>query len=117
MKVLVVDDEQLVRWFLDRALRKSGYEVITASNIAEASSKLESKDIDILFIDLRMPEGNGTELIKKLGDRAQRPKIVVCSAFITAELEEEFRNSGIFILKKPFKLDELNTTLKKCTGK
>ena len=114
MKILVVDDEQLVRWFMDRALRKGGHEVITVSNIAEATDKLSSGDIDLLFIDLRMPEGNGTELIKKVVNFPQRPKIIVCSAFITAELEEEFRDKGICVLKKPFKLDELNCALKNC---
>lgn len=117
MKILVVDDEQLVRWFLDRALRKSGHEVITASNISDASAKLDSEKIDILFLDLRMPEGNGAELIKELSNKAHKPKIVVCSAFITSELEEEFREKGINVLKKPFKINELNNTVKKCLVK
>lgn len=115
MKILVVDDEQLVRWFLDRALRKSGHEVIAVSNISEASEKLDSENFDVLFMDLRMPKGNGAELIKRVSDRAQKPKIVVCSAFITPAMEEEFKNNGICILRKPFKLDELNNTLKKCS--
>lgn len=118
MKILVVDDEQLVRWFLDRALSKSGYEVTTASNISEASQKLDAEKIDLLFIDLRMPEGNGADLIQRIYSSAEgkKPKVIVCSAYITADLEEEFRGKGICILKKPFKLDELNATLKKCIG-
>ncbi len=116
MKVLVVDDEQLVRWFLDRALKKSGYEVITASNISEAAELLKRDSIGLLFLDLRMPEGSGVELIRQLDTAAQRPKIIVCSAFITPELEEEFRAKGICTLKKPFKLDELNDALKRCIG-
>ncbi len=114
MKILVVDDEQLVRWFLERALKKGNHEVITASNIIEAYDKLEASDIDLLFLDLRMPEGNGTELIKKVHNSANKPKIIVCSAFVTAELEEEFKSDGICILRKPFKLDELNNALKNC---
>ena len=114
MNVLVVDDEQLVRWFLDRALRKIGYEVITASSIAEASETLRTGQIDLLFIDLRMPGGSGLELIRQLENAQQRPKIIVCSAFITSELEDEFRSNGISTLRKPFKLDELNATLKQC---
>ena len=108
MKILVVDDEQLVRWFLDRALKKNGHEVITASNISEAYEKLNREKVDILFVDLRMPDGNGRELIEKIANLASKPKVVVCSAFITSELEEEFRNKGICMLKKPFTLDELN---------
>jgi DNA-binding NtrC family response regulator len=114
MKVLVVDDEQLVRWFLDRALKKSGYEVITASNIAEAAQKLKTDAIEVLFLDLRMPEGSGIDLIRQLDLNEKRLKIIVCSAFITPELEDEFKTRGICMLRKPFKLEELNSTLKKC---
>ena len=114
MKILVVDDEQLVRWFLDRALRKNGHEVIMASNISEAFEKMNLERFDMLFVDLRMPEGNGTELIEKMETLDPKPKVVVCSAFITSELEEEFRSKGICILKKPFKLDELNITMHQC---
>jgi DNA-binding NtrC family response regulator len=114
MKILVVDDEQLVRWFLHRALTKSGHEVITASDIFEASEKLDAEKIDILFVDLRMSEGNGTELLAKLESLTPKPKAVVCSAFITPEMEEEFKSKGICILRKPFKLDELNRTVQQC---
>jgi len=114
MKILVVDDEQLVRWFLDRALKKSGHSVITASGIAEAVEKLHAEKFDMLFVDLRMPEGSGTELIRQLSSLSYELKVIVCSAYITVELEDEFRANGICILKKPFKLDELNQTLESC---
>jgi DNA-binding NtrC family response regulator len=114
MRMLVVDDEQLVRWFLGRALRKNGHEVIIASNVSEAIEKLGTEKFDMMFIDLRMPEGNGTELIAKVWTLAVKPKVVVCSAFISSDLEEEFKNKGIFTLKKPFKLDELNIVVQKC---
>ena len=114
MKILIVDDEQLVRWFLDRALRKSGHEVITASGIVDAFNKLQTEDFQVLFLDLRMPEGSGTDLLGKLETLKTKPKVIICSAFITSELEEEFKNKGICTLKKPFKLEELNNTLQRC---
>ncbi len=114
MKILVVDDEQLVRWFMERALKKGGHEVITAANIPDAYEKLSSQNIDLLFIDLRMPEGNGLEVVKKVANSAKKIKIVVCSAFVTSELEDEFKHKGIHVLKKPFKLDELNSTVRRC---
>ena len=117
MKMLVVDDEQLVRWFLDRALTKNGHEVTIASNVPDASKKLDAGKFDMLFVDLRMPEGNGTELIEKVETLTVKPKVVVCSAFISSELEEEFKNKGICTLKKPFKLDELNRVIQKCLSK
>lgn len=114
MKILVVDDEQLVRWFLDRALKKGGHEVITASGIVEALEKLRADRFDLLFVDLRMPEGGGTELIRQLDTLGYRLQVIVCSAYITPELETEFARSGICTLRKPFKLDELNHALESC---
>ena len=114
MKILVVDDEQLVRWFLDRALKKVGHEVLTASGIGEALERLRADRFDLLFIDLRMPKGSGTELIRQLGSLSYRLHVIVCSAYITPELENEFTQSGICILRKPFKLDELNQALESC---
>ncbi len=117
MKILVVDDEQLVRWFLDRALRKNGHEVVTAENIEDASVKLSSEIIEVLLIDLRMRGENGRELIGKVDIRGKKPKVIVCSAFITAELQEELRQKGVCILRKPFRLDELNDAVQICLEK
>ena len=116
MKVLIVDDEQLVRWFLERALSKWGHEVVSVSSPSEAMAQLKAKEFDVLFTDLRMPEGNGTIIVKEVFDNPQKKlKVVVCSAFITADLAAEFSKKGILMLKKPFKLAELEHTLKLCS--
>ena len=115
MKVLIVDDEQLVRWFLERALKKWGHDVISASSTKEAQGHISSDSFDIMFTDLRMPEESGTMLLDSLKDGLMDSmKIVVCSAFITPELSQEFRDKGILTLKKPFKLAELESTINSC---
>ena len=117
MKILVVDDEQRIRWFLDRALRKNGHEVVTAENVDDASAKLSSEAIDVLVTDLRMPGKNGKELIGKVDIRGKDPRVIVCSAFIPDELEEELRQKGACILRKPIRLNELNDALQICLSK
>ncbi len=117
MKILVVDDEQLVRWFLDRMLRRNGHEVITAANVEDASAKLGSESVDVLVTDLRMPGESGEKLIGKADQRGKNPKVIVCSAFVTAELEEELRQKGLCILKKPIMLDELHEAIQICLEK
>lgn len=115
LRILVVDDEQLVRWFLERALKKWGHEVVTASNINEALKNMGHGGFDVLFTDLRMPEGNGAELLHTLSEIAsKKPKVVVCSAFITADMAREFKDKGFLTLKKPFKLSELQDAIGKC---
>ncbi|HEB01617.1 MAG TPA: response regulator [Nitrospirae bacterium] len=115
MKVLVVDDEQLVRWFLERALKKWGHEVTSAPSGQDALALLDGSSFDVLFTDLRMPEGNGAHLIKQVSDMPQKcKKIVVCSAFITSEMAKDYESKGILTLKKPFKLNELESVLQRC---
>ena len=115
MNILVVDDEQLVRWFLERALKKWGHEVVSAPSSQDALALLDDKRFDVLFTDLRMPEGNGAQLIKQVCEMPNKcSKIVVCSAFITTEMARDFGTKGILTLKKPFKLNELEAVLAMC---
>lgn len=117
MRILVVDDEQIVRWFLERALKKWGHEVISVANGREALNHVATSRFDVMFTDLRMPEGNGANLLKGVSEMTKKmPKIVVCSAFITPEMADEFKRKGIQVLKKPFKLAELEDTLKLTTS-
>ena len=116
MKILIVDDEQLVRWFLERALARRGHEIVSVSNGVEAMDALAAADFDLMFTDLRMPEENGTTLIEKVGEITngrdkKPPRIVVCSAYITSEMIENYQNGGIKVLRKPFKLEELEYIL------
>jgi len=111
MKILIVDDEQLVRWFMERALIKKGFEVKSASSVQSALDILEKEDFHIVFTDLKMPEENGAILVEKLRDTPHPPEIVVCSAYITSEADQHFRKMGVHTLKKPFKLKELEAIL------
>jgi len=76
MSVLIVDDEDLVRKFVERALREAGYQTATASDGPEAlgvAAKLET--LDILVTDLMMPEMTGDELARRV--RASSPGVKV----------------------------------------
>ncbi len=111
-RALIIDDEDLILWFLERALKKRGLEVVIARNLREALEELNKGAFDIIFTDLRMPEGNGTELLGRLSEITHKTGVVVCSAFITNELSAILKDKGIGILKKPFRLDELDEVLK-----
>lgn len=116
MDLLVVDDEHLVRWFLQRALSKKGYNIVSVGSVKEALEKLQEGHFDLIITDLKMPEEDGTVLIKKLREMPQPPKILVCSAYIKDEEEEEFKKQGILVLKKPFRMKELEDVLSDALG-
>lgn len=112
MKVLIVDDEQLVRWFLERALKRWNFNVTAVASAEDAIRHLETNSYELVFTDWKMPSGSGALVVKKVFEMQFPPHLIVCSAYVTPEMEDEFRAKGIHTLKKPFKLDELESALK-----
>jgi DNA-binding NtrC family response regulator len=113
MKVLVVDDEPIVLKSCRRVLEAEGWEMISASSVAEALSILEGLAPDMMLIDVKMPIHDGMYLMRKV--REQRPgiPIIVMSGYATGETIREAKDLGAAIfLPKPFTPDELADTLK-----
>ncbi len=109
MNTLVVDDEMLVRWYFQRSLQKLGHSVVTATRMSEAQTLLNQSKFDIVVVDLRIPEGDGIELVRELLDNHYEPQqVIVCSAYITSDIYEQLNDMGVVILRKPFKLDEMH---------
>ena len=63
-RVLVVDDEPDIRELLSITLEQMGLEVVTAAKLAKARKLLESEDFDLCLTDMKMPDGNGLELVE-----------------------------------------------------
>jgi CheY-like chemotaxis protein len=108
IRVLVVDDEVNLRFAIERGLRKAGHHADSASTVRQAIERLRSQPYDTVVTDLRMPGGDGLELIQWLGSYSPSTKIVVISAYITAEFRAEYESSPtIAILEKPVELVKL----------
>lgn len=107
MKTLVVDDEMLVRYSIERILRKWGHSTINAENVSTARLALEAMTFDKVIVDLRMPGENGMVLIEELLGEGYLPEqLIVCSAFVSDDLEEDLNGRGVGIVRKPFTIDE-----------
>lgn len=104
-RVLVVDDEALIRWSLSEQLSRAGYEVHQAADGAAALAMLQSdtEPIDLVVLDLKLPDTDGLSLLKLI--RRIRPvaRVVMMSAFATALNIDEARREGVEeIIPKPF---------------
>lgn len=102
---LVVDDEEGVRRFVDRALREAGYKTVTANGGVEALTAAASGTFDILVTDLMMPEMTGDELARRL--RAQTPSLKVL--YLTGFADRLFKEKATLwqdeaFLEKPCSL-------------
>ncbi|HEX9101155.1 MAG TPA: sigma-54 dependent transcriptional regulator [Polyangia bacterium] len=111
-QLLVVDDERLIRTSLERALSALGHEVESADSVAAATAALARTRFDAIVLDLKLPDGSGLELVRRVGQEAPETKVVVITAHGTVDAAVEAMKLGAFdFVNKPFELDELITTV------
>jgi two-component system, NtrC family, response regulator AtoC len=113
-KIIVLEDDQVVRKSLEQQLRYKRYDVASATTIAETQELLTKDNFDLLIMDVKLPDGLSTDLLKQLQARPVKPLIVMISGFGTVELAVECMSNGAFtFLTKPFSSDQLAVVLKK----
>lgn len=113
-KVLVVDDEPLMRSFLAESLRQMGYEVEMAAEGKSALDILRKSDIELVISDMKMPKMSGLELVKEAKKLNSHLIFIVMTAFGTIENAVTAMQEGAFhYLLKPFTIDALEALIEK----
>src|SRR5580765_3379796 len=113
-KVIVLEDDQIVRKNLENCLRRRRYDVASVGTIAAAQECLAKDNFDVIFLDVRLPDGDGTDLLKLIQARPQKPLAVVTTGFGSVEAAVECMKNGAFdYLIKPFSLEQIDFTLRK----
>lgn len=111
-KILVVDDEESIREFLEIMLRKENYEVTSAPDGQKAIDILAKKSFDMIISDLQMPHVTGMELLKHAKDRYPDTVFMIITAFGTTESAVEAMKIGAYdYITKPFKIDEVRINI------
>ena len=107
-KILVVDDEEDLRLLLTDSLRREGFQVAAASSGREALALVEQEPPDLIILDLVMPEMDGIETLRRLRERGVTAKVLVLTAYGTAQQTREAMALGVReFIGKPFDLDRL----------
>src|SRR5215469_3047351 len=113
-KIIVLEDDLILRKNLENQLRQRRYDVASAGTIANAHELMGKDTFDLIFVDVRLPDGEGTELLRELQTRPQRPLVVMVTGFGSVESAVECMRNGAFdYMLKPFSADQLEVTLKK----
>jgi two-component system response regulator HydG len=113
-KILVVDDELIVRESLVGWLKKGGYQVDTAAGGREAIGLLDQKDFDLVFLDIKMPDLGGIEVLKHIRVRYPQTMVVMITAYGSVETAVEAMKSGANdYLMKPFEPEQLTLLVEK----
>ncbi|MBR5598435.1 MAG: response regulator [Alphaproteobacteria bacterium] len=109
IRILLVDDEDSVRTFAQKALRKKGYTVVSANSAENALETLKTdKNFQLLITDMVMPGLNGIELSKLILEQIPDIKIILASGYSEDILKGEFANiENMSFIPKPFSLSDL----------
>lgn len=111
-RILVVDDEESIREFLEIMLKKEGYEVTLAEDGQKAKDLLTKKTFDMIISDLQMPHVTGIELLKHVKESYPDTVFMLITAFGTTETAVEAMKMGAYdYLTKPFKIDEVRLNI------
>ncbi|WP_294244363.1 sigma-54 dependent transcriptional regulator [Propionivibrio sp.] len=113
IRVLVVDDEADIRELLDLTLARMGLSADCAGTVAEAKAFLERENYKLCLTDMRLPDGDGLDIVRLIGAQYGQTPVAVITAFGSADNAVAALKAGAFdYLAKPVALDQLRTLIK-----
>jgi CheY-like chemotaxis protein len=116
-KVLVVDDDHLICWALEKEFAGLGLSTQVANNGEEALSELRRQAYDIVFLDIHLPDRNGMTLLGEIERTSPDTTIIIMSGDASeTNLERAFAGGALQFLEKPFDLSEIHGILKSAWG-
>jgi len=117
-RILVVDDEEIVRRNMSHALKKENCVVDTASDGLEAMERIEKIDYDLIFTDMKMEQIGGMEILKRTKMRCPDTEVVMITGYATVDTAVESIKHGAFhYIAKPFSLDDVRTVARQALEK
>lgn len=113
-KILVVDDEKLIRWTLEQHLVKEGYDVTTVESAEKGMELITEDQPDLVLLDNRLPEMSGLEMLEKLKAPDRGLMVIMITAHGMVETAVRAMKLGAYdYISKPFNLDEITFVIRK----
>jgi len=115
MKILLVEDNQLILKVIETKLKKEGYDVISCENGKEAIERITHSLPDLVITDIMLPYNSGLEIVSfvKVGLKKNIPVIVLSGMGQEKTIEEAFKLGADDYMTKPFSLSELSMRIKR----
>jgi len=117
IKILVVDDDKLIRWSLKEIFSQEGYVVDAVATAKDALKQAKNITYELIFSDLEINDENGIEMLKNAKVLQPDAKIIILSALTKQQIEPKLGNLSIFsIIEKPFRSEQIKTIVKEALG-
>jgi len=114
VKIVVVDDEHLIRWSLEQNLKKQGYDVLTAGNGEDALKIIRDEQPDLVLLDIQLPGISGMQVLEKVKEFDEEIIVIMVTAHGGLETAVNAMRMGAHdYINKPFNLDEMSIVIKK----
>jgi len=109
IKILIIDDEELICWALQRSFERVGSICVhCAHSAAEAMRNLHEHQYDVIITDLRLPDAQGLEIVRMIQETAFDTNVIVISSDVSGEMEKSMLSQGIVrCLSKPFDIHDV----------
>jgi DNA-binding NtrC family response regulator len=116
-KLLVIDDESIVRTSCKRVLSPEGYEVRLAANAFEGIKMMEEEQFDVVLTDLKMPDMDGITVLETIKERWPETQVIVITGYQTVDTAVKSIKLGAFdYIEKPFTPDALLSAVAAALG-
>lgn len=113
-KILIVDDEDLIRWSLAESLKADNYEILTARSGEEALRHYSEESPDIVLMDIKMPGIDGIEALKRIKEIDEFAQVIMITAFADVNTAIKAMKAGaVDYIIKPFNIDEVKVIIEK----
>lgn len=114
VKILIVDDEEMMRNLLTKILKRENYQILTAGDGQEAVELLEKEPVDLIISDMKMPRMNGFELLKYVKENHPRIGIIIMTAYgDTYTVKDALILGADEYITKPFKSYEISLVVER----
>jgi two-component system response regulator PilR (NtrC family) len=116
-RLLIVDDESSIRDMLAIFFHKRGFEVVTASSFAEGTAGAARHNPDLVLSDIKMPDGNGLDLLRKIKTESPKTPVIMITAHTsTSDAIEAMKAGAVDYIAKPFNVEELAMLVDRALG-
>lgn len=110
--ILVIDDDDLIRALFKEILEEQGHTVVTADNAAKGIAYVIQRDFNLIFLDLKMPETDGAEILREMKGIKRKLPVVIITGYPDSEMmERAMKQSPLGIMLKPFDDSDIINTV------